>query len=42
MGQANEGIPVVLIRGLSYFNQLKNDFANIKPLIRPKKNDVFL
>lgn len=42
MGQANEGIPVVLIRGLSYFNQLKNDFANIKPLIRPKKYDVFL
>ncbi len=42
MGQANEGIPVVLIRGLNYFKQLKNDFADIKPLIRPKKYDVFL
>ena len=42
MGQANEGIPVVLIRGLGYFKQLKNDFADIKPLIRPKKYDVFL
>jgi coenzyme F420-0:L-glutamate ligase/coenzyme F420-1:gamma-L-glutamate ligase len=42
MGQADEGIPVVLIRGLSYFKHLKNDFADIKPLIRPKKYDVFL
>jgi coenzyme F420-0:L-glutamate ligase/coenzyme F420-1:gamma-L-glutamate ligase len=41
MGQADEGIPVVLIRGLDYPEMLKNDSANIKPLIRPKKNDVF-
>ncbi|HEY0196474.1 MAG TPA: coenzyme F420-0:L-glutamate ligase [Methanobacterium sp.] len=41
MGQADEGIPVVLIRGVSYPKTLKNDSANIKPLIRPKKYDVF-
>ena len=41
MGQANEGIPVVLIRGLDYFKKLKNDFADIKPLIRSKEYDVF-
>lgn len=41
MGQADEGIPVVLIRGVNYFKKLKNDSANIKPLIRPKKYDVF-
>lgn len=41
MGQANEGIPVVLIRGVDYPEMLKNDSANIKPLIRPKKYDVF-
>lgn len=41
MGQADEGIPVVLIQGLNYPKKLKNDSANIKPLIRPKKKDVF-
>lgn len=41
MGQADEGVPAVLIRGVNYFKQLKNDNANIKPLIRPKKYDVF-
>ncbi len=41
MGQADEGIPVVLIRGVIYPKMLKNDSANIKPLIRPKKYDVF-
>ena len=41
MGQANEGIPVVLIRGADYPEMLKNNSANIKPLIRPKKYDVF-
>jgi len=41
MGQANEGIPVVLIRGVDYFKQLRNDAAMIEPLIRPKKYDVF-
>jgi coenzyme F420-0:L-glutamate ligase / coenzyme F420-1:gamma-L-glutamate ligase len=41
MGQANEGIPVVIIRGVSYFQKLRNESATIKPLIRPKKYDVF-
>ncbi|HTX61797.1 MAG TPA: coenzyme F420-0:L-glutamate ligase, partial [Methanobacterium sp.] len=41
MGQADEGIPVVLIRGLKYPEILKNDSSNIKPLLRPKKYDVF-
>ena len=41
MGQADEGIPVVLIRGLDYPKMLKNDSTNIKPLIRPKEKDVF-
>ena len=41
MGQADEGIPVVIIRGVSYFKKLRNDSSTIKPLIRPKKFDVF-
>lgn len=41
MGQADEGIPAVLIRGADYPEMLRNDSANIKPLIRPKKYDVF-
>lgn len=41
MGQANEGIPIVIIRGISYFEKLRNDTSNINPLIRPKKYDVF-
>lgn len=41
MGQADEGIPVVIIRGIDYFKKLRNTSATIKPLIRPKKNDVF-
>lgn len=41
MGQADEGIPVVLIRGVIYPQMLKNYSANIEPLIRPKKYDVF-
>jgi coenzyme F420-0:L-glutamate ligase/coenzyme F420-1:gamma-L-glutamate ligase len=41
MGQADEGIPVVLIRGFNYPKNLKNNSSNIKPLIRPKKYDVF-
>ena len=41
MGQANEGIPVVIIKGISYFDKLENDKATINPLIRPKKYDVF-
>ena len=41
MGQADEGIPVVIIRGTDYFKKLRNTSATIKPLIRPKKYDVF-
>ena len=41
MGQADEGIPVVIIRGVNYFQKLKDNNATIKPLIRPKKYDVF-
>jgi coenzyme F420-0:L-glutamate ligase/coenzyme F420-1:gamma-L-glutamate ligase len=41
MGQANEGIPVVIIRGVDYFKILRNNSANSKPLIRPKEYDVF-
>lgn len=41
MGQAQEGIPVVLIRGVEYFSDLKNESTTIKPLIRPKEHDVF-
>ena len=41
MGQADEGIPVVIIRGVSYVNALENNNATAKDLIRPKKYDVF-
>ncbi|AUB57990.1 MAG: coenzyme F420-0:L-glutamate ligase [Methanobacterium sp.] len=41
MGQASEGIPVVIIRGVNYFQKLRNESATIKPLIRPKQFDVF-
>ncbi len=41
MGQADEGIPVVIIKGVSYFEKLKNDSSTINPLIRQKKYDVF-
>jgi coenzyme F420-0:L-glutamate ligase/coenzyme F420-1:gamma-L-glutamate ligase len=41
MGQANEGIPVVVIRGIPYFQKLLNTLPQFKPLIRPKKYDVF-
>jgi coenzyme F420-0:L-glutamate ligase / coenzyme F420-1:gamma-L-glutamate ligase len=41
MGQADEGIPVVIIRGVDYFKKLMSRQTTIKPLIRPKKYDVF-
>ncbi|MDP1552942.1 MAG: coenzyme F420-0:L-glutamate ligase [Methanobacteriaceae archaeon] len=41
MGQADEGIPVVIIRGYSSFNKLRNTFNGVKSLIRPKKFDAF-
>ena len=41
MGQADEGIPAVLIRGFVGFDILRNEDSNIKPLLRPKEFDVF-
>ncbi len=41
MGQADEGIPVVIIRGVSYVKTLKNNNSTAKDLMRPKKYDVF-
>ncbi|MBI5680219.1 MAG: coenzyme F420-0:L-glutamate ligase [Methanobacterium sp.] len=41
MGQADEGIPVVLIKGVNYIKDLKNKNATINDLIRPKEYDVF-
>ncbi|KAF5076469.1 Coenzyme F420:L-glutamate ligase [anaerobic digester metagenome] len=41
MGQANEGIPVVIIRGVDYFKKLRTDSASVRSLLRPKKYDVF-
>jgi len=41
MGQADEGIPAVILRGVSYFQKLRTESATIKSLIRPKKYDVF-
>ncbi|MBZ9571189.1 coenzyme F420-0:L-glutamate ligase [Methanobrevibacter sp. TMH8] len=41
MGQANEGIPVVLIKGFLNFNDLKDKKSSIKPLLREKEFDVF-
>jgi coenzyme F420-0:L-glutamate ligase / coenzyme F420-1:gamma-L-glutamate ligase len=41
MGQADEGIPVVIVRGIDYFKKLINTSATIKPIIRPKKYDIF-
>jgi coenzyme F420-0:L-glutamate ligase / coenzyme F420-1:gamma-L-glutamate ligase len=41
MGQADEGIPLAIVKGFSYFKKLRNNDSNIKTLIRPKKYDVF-
>ncbi len=41
MGQADEGLPVVIISGFSAFNQLMDKESNIKPLLRPKEFDAF-
>ena len=41
MGQADEGIPVVIIRGYGNFNNLRNEIGGAKSLIRPKKLDAF-
>lgn len=41
MGQADEGLPVVLIRGFDSFDVLRNPDSNIKPVLMPKEFDVF-
>ena len=41
MGQADEGLPVVIVRGVEYFEKLRSSSADIKPILRPKKFDVF-
>ncbi|WP_297825024.1 coenzyme F420-0:L-glutamate ligase [uncultured Methanobrevibacter sp.] len=41
MGQADEGLPVVLIRGFNSFDILRNVESNIKPVLMPKEFDVF-
>ena len=41
MGQANEGIPIVIIRGFEAFDILRDTETGIKPLLRPKEFDVF-
>ncbi|OWT32888.1 coenzyme F420-0:L-glutamate ligase [Methanobrevibacter sp. 87.7] len=40
-GQADEGLPVVIIRGFSAFDNLRNTESDIHPLLRPKEFDVF-
>ena len=41
MGQANEGLPVVIVRGFDGFDELRNVGSNIKSVLMPKKADVF-
>ena len=41
MGQADEGLPVVIIRGFDSFDHLRNVDSNIKPVLMPKTADVF-
>ena len=41
MGQADEGLPVVLIRGFSGFDTLRDVNSNMKSIIMPKEFDVF-
>lgn len=40
-GQADEGLPVVVIRGFQAFDILRNKNSDIHPLLRPKEFDVF-
>ena len=41
MGQADEGLPVVIIRGFDSFDILRNVDSNIKPVLMPREADVF-
>lgn len=41
MGQADEGLPVVILRGFDNFDTLRDVDSGIAPLLRPKEFDVF-
>ncbi|WP_409200536.1 coenzyme F420-0:L-glutamate ligase [Methanobrevibacter sp. DSM 116169] len=41
MGQADEGIPIVLVKGFKNFDYLRNTDSNIGPILRDKQFDVF-
>ncbi|MBQ9026323.1 MAG: coenzyme F420-0:L-glutamate ligase [Methanobrevibacter sp.] len=41
MGQADEGLPVVIISGFAGFTHLRDENSNIKALLRPKEFDLF-
>ena len=41
MGQADEGLPVVIIRGFDSFDKLRDVNSNIKSVLMPKEFDVF-
>lgn len=41
MGQADEGLPVVIIRGFDNFDDIRNVDSNINDLLMPKEFDVF-
>ena len=41
MGQADEGLPVVLIRGFANFDDLRDTQSDISSLLMPKEFDVF-
>ncbi len=41
MGQADEGLPVVIIRGFGNFDTLRNVNSTIKDVLMPKEFDVF-
>ena len=41
MGQADEGLPVVLIRGFNSFDELRDTDSDISSLLMPKEFDVF-
>ncbi|MBQ8016662.1 MAG: coenzyme F420-0:L-glutamate ligase [Methanobrevibacter sp.] len=41
MGQADEGLPVVIVRGFNSFDTLRDTNSNIKSVLMPKKADVF-
>ena len=41
MGQADEALPVIIIRGFNAFDKLRNVNSDIKPVLMPKKYDVF-